>query len=65
MQIGISVKNLYQMTNSVDPDETAHYEPSHQDLQCLRKYLIWSIKLNNPVSTGLIIILIDLLLLLS
>ena len=22
-------------TNSVDPDETAHYEPSHQDLRCL------------------------------
>ena len=21
--------------NSVDPDETAHYEPSHQDLHCL------------------------------
>ena len=25
------------MSNSVDPDETAHYEPSHLDLCCLRK----------------------------
>ena len=25
------------MTNSVDPDETAHYEPSHLDLRCLQK----------------------------
>ena len=27
------------MTNSVDPDETAHYEPSHLDLHCLHKCL--------------------------
>ena len=25
------------MANSVDPDETARYEPSHQDLHCLHK----------------------------
>ena len=25
------------MANGVDPDETAHYEPSHQDLYCLQK----------------------------
>ena len=25
------------MSNSVDPDETAHYEPSHLDLCCLQK----------------------------
>ena len=30
------------MTNSVDPDETAHYEPSHLDLHCLHSYLFWS-----------------------
>ena len=30
------------MANSVDPDETAHYEPSHLDLHCLQKYLYWS-----------------------
>ena len=31
------------MTNSVDPDETAHDEPSHQDLHCLHKYLVSSV----------------------
>ena len=25
------------MANSLDPDETARYEPSHQDLQCFAK----------------------------
>ena len=25
------------MSNSVDPDETAHYEPSHLDLRCLQR----------------------------
>ena len=25
------------MSNSVDPDETAHYEPSHLELRCLQK----------------------------
>ena len=28
------------MPNSVDPDETAHYEPSHLDLCCLLKPII-------------------------
>ena len=27
------------MANSVDPDETAHCEPSHLDLHCLHKGL--------------------------
>ena len=30
------------MANSVDPDETAHYEPSHLDLHCLTCYWFWS-----------------------
>ena len=30
------------MANSVDPDETVHYEPSHQDLHCLQSYPSWS-----------------------
>ena len=30
------------MANSVDPDETAHYEPSHLDLHCLHRYWFWS-----------------------
>ena len=25
------------MANSIDPDETAHYEPSHLNLCCLQK----------------------------
>ena len=28
------------MSNSVDPDETARYEPSHLDLRCLQKPII-------------------------
>ena len=31
------IKN--RMTNSVDPDETARYEPSHLDIQCLHRYM--------------------------
>ena len=30
------------MVNSADPDETAHYKPSHLDLHCLQSYLYWS-----------------------
>ena len=28
------------MSNSVDPDETAHYEPYHLDLCYLQKHII-------------------------
>ena len=28
------------MSNNVDPDETAHYVPSHLDLRCLQKPII-------------------------
>ena len=28
------------MSNSVDPDETAHDEPSHLDLHCLQKPIL-------------------------
>ena len=34
----VKLKNW--MTNNVDPDETAHYEPSHLDLCCLQKPII-------------------------
>ena len=34
------------MANSIDPDETAHDEPSHLDLYCLRRYLYWSAGMN-------------------
>ena len=30
------------MANSIDPDETAHYEPFHLDVHCLHRYLFWS-----------------------
>ena len=30
---------INKITNSVDPDETGHYEPSYLDLHCLHKYL--------------------------
>ena len=30
------------MANSVDPDEKAPYEPSHLNIHCLQRYLIWS-----------------------
>ena len=31
------------MTKSVDPDETAHCEPSHLDLHCFQRYLYQSV----------------------
>ena len=30
-----------RMANSVDPDETAHNGPSHLDLHCLQRCLVW------------------------
>ena len=36
-------QNQIRMKNSGDPDETAQYEPSHQDLHCLHMFLVWSI----------------------
>ena len=36
------------MANNVDPDETAHCEPSHQDLHCLRNVLVCSLERANP-----------------
>ena len=38
------LKIMNRIANSVDPDETAHYEPSHPDLHCLQKYPSWSIQ---------------------
>ena len=34
-----------ERANSVDLDEVAHYEPSHQDLRCLQIQLLWSLVL--------------------
>ena len=33
------------MANNRDPDEMAHYEPSHQDLYCLHRCPFWSARL--------------------
>ena len=41
----VSVKIKNRMADSVDPDEMAHYEPSHLDLHCLYRYLFWSARL--------------------
>ena len=38
-------KTKNRMTNSVDPDEMAHYEPSHLDLHCLQRFLFCSARL--------------------
>ena len=40
MERSLYVKLKDWMSNSVDPDETAHYEPSHLDLRCLQKPII-------------------------
>ena len=33
------------MANSVDPNETADYDPSHQDLHCLQNHCFRMVKL--------------------
>ena len=40
MERSLYVKLKDWMSNSVDPDETAHNEPSHLDLCCLQKPII-------------------------
>ena len=47
LHMGVSIKikkkkKKNRMANSVDPDETAHYEPSHLDRLCLQRYLFLS-----------------------
>ena len=42
MQKGFWSKIKNRMANSVDPEETAHCEPSHLDLYCLHRYLFGS-----------------------
>ena len=37
LERSLYVKLRDRMSNGVDPDETAHYEPSHLDLCCLQK----------------------------
>ena len=45
MQIEFQSKIKNRMGNSVDPDETTRYEPSHLDLHYLRRYPFWSVGL--------------------
>ena len=40
LQTAVTIKNQNRIANSVDPDETAHDEPSHRDLHCLHCYLV-------------------------
>ena len=45
LNLGLSIaanRDQNRMANSVDPDETVPYEPSHQDLHFLHMYLVWS-----------------------
>ena len=39
------------MANSIDPDEMAHYEPSHLDLHCLYRYLYQSTGMKGLISS--------------
>ena len=36
---GFSLESKNRMANGVDPDEMAHYEPSHPGLHCWQRYL--------------------------
>ena len=45
----VLLRIINRLINSVDPDETAHFEPSHLDLHCLHKYLYWSIGLKGLI----------------
>ena len=47
---GMSVINKNSIANSVDLDETAPYEPSHQDLHCLQRYSVRSSGLKRLIS---------------
>ena len=42
LQTGAKSKIHTRTANSVDPDETARYEPSHLDLYYLQRYLCWA-----------------------
>ena len=44
------------MANSVDQDETAHYEPSHLDLHSLQKCLSCSTGLKGLIICALVIL---------
>ena len=41
------------MTTSVDPDDTARYEPSHLDLHCLQRCVYWSAGMKGLISSDI------------
>ena len=41
-KLGLQSKTNNRVANSVDTNETARIEPSHQDLHCLQRHLHWS-----------------------
>ena len=40
-KLGCQSKIKNRVTNSLDPDETGHDEPSQLDLHCLQRCLLW------------------------
>ena len=38
-KVKLSETKVAEFANSIDPDETAHYEPSHLDIRCLSSSL--------------------------
>ena len=50
---GFSKKINNEIPKSVDPDETARYEPSHLYLHCLQWYLYWSVGLKELKSCSM------------
>ena len=51
--MGFIVKINNRIVNSVDPDETARYQPSHLDLHCLHMYMYWSSEMSVNVNCSL------------
>ena len=47
------------MINSIDPDETAHYEPSHLDLHCLHRYWFWPAGLKGSMANTILYIIVS------
>ena len=39
LTLQVPMMKTADLTNSIDPDEVAHYEPPHQDLHCLSSSL--------------------------
>ena len=54
--MGFSQKSITdRMANSVDPDETARYEPYHLALHCLQRYLNWAVGTKGLILNGVML----------